>query len=232
MPSALAGSGAAPTELTAEQLAGSINNSGGTDQNATSGNGASGGNTTAATRTRRTRRARRTPSQISTHSLPAYAKEPGEQELVILQGRQDMEDAPIAQPLATVVDLGDDAEDSMDGHPRLRYTPIPETPTSAPLLQDDPAGNSSVHSFDSPSRDLHRRSGSIATGNDSADTTSLARAESRDPEPMADPRGEAPSYFEVVGQPGSDSSYIARRSLIDAGPHNTPATPIDRKSVV
>lgn len=40
----------------------------------------------AATRTnRRTGRNRRTPSQISTRSLPAYMKEPGEQELVIIQ---------------------------------------------------------------------------------------------------------------------------------------------------
>lgn len=40
----------------------------------------------AAARTeRRTRRTRRTPSQISTRSLPAYMKEPGELELVIIQ---------------------------------------------------------------------------------------------------------------------------------------------------
>ena len=34
---------------------------------------------------RRTGRNRRTPSQISTRSLPAYMKEPGELELVIIQ---------------------------------------------------------------------------------------------------------------------------------------------------
>ena len=40
----------------------------------------------ATTRTeRRARRTRRTPSQISTRSLPAYMKEPGEHELVIIQ---------------------------------------------------------------------------------------------------------------------------------------------------
>jgi hypothetical protein len=33
----------------------------------------------------RSRRTRRTPSQISTRSLPAYMKEPGEHELVIIQ---------------------------------------------------------------------------------------------------------------------------------------------------
>jgi hypothetical protein len=65
---------AAPTqetrEVTAEQLAGSIN-----------ANAA----TTNTGRARRNRRPRRTPSQISTTSLPAYMKEPGEQELVIFR---------------------------------------------------------------------------------------------------------------------------------------------------
>jgi hypothetical protein len=36
-------------------------------------------------RPRRNRRARRTPSQISVTSLPAYNKEPGEEELVIFR---------------------------------------------------------------------------------------------------------------------------------------------------
>jgi hypothetical protein len=40
---------------------------------------------TAARANRRTGRNRRTPSQISTRSLPAYMKEPGELELVIIQ---------------------------------------------------------------------------------------------------------------------------------------------------
>lgn len=55
--------------LTADELAGTINN-GNFSNNAT---------------TRRNRRPRRTPSQQSTYSLPAYAKEPGEQELVVVQ---------------------------------------------------------------------------------------------------------------------------------------------------
>jgi hypothetical protein len=40
---------------------------------------------TARTNRRTGRNTRRTPSQISTRSLPAYMKEPGEQELVIIQ---------------------------------------------------------------------------------------------------------------------------------------------------
>lgn len=61
--------GASPRELTAEQLAGTIN----------------AGVPAPTPRTRRNRRPRRTPSQISTISLPAYAKEPGEQEVVIFR---------------------------------------------------------------------------------------------------------------------------------------------------
>lgn len=61
-------------EVTADQLAGS--------GNASAGNGNGNGGTN---RARRPRRTRRTPSQISTHSLPAYAKEPGEQEIVIVR---------------------------------------------------------------------------------------------------------------------------------------------------
>lgn len=58
-------------DLTAEEIAGT---------NATTTQAA------AAVRTeRRARRNRRTPSQISTRSLPAYMKEPGELELVIIQ---------------------------------------------------------------------------------------------------------------------------------------------------
>lgn len=58
----------APRELTADQLA-----------------GRTGTTTTGATQPRRPRRNRRTPSQISTTSLPVYMKEPGDQELVIFR---------------------------------------------------------------------------------------------------------------------------------------------------
>ncbi|KII91719.1 hypothetical protein PLICRDRAFT_173526 [Plicaturopsis crispa FD-325 SS-3] len=61
-------------ELTAEQLAG------GTTAGTTAPTTQTG---TAGRAARRTRRARRTPSQISTTSLPAYQKEPGDEELVV-----------------------------------------------------------------------------------------------------------------------------------------------------
>lgn len=64
-----------PRVLTADQLAGS---------NATNENAArrEGGDAAAAP-PRRRRRPRRTPSQVSTRSLPAYMAEPGAQEFVL-----------------------------------------------------------------------------------------------------------------------------------------------------
>ncbi|KAF9781348.1 hypothetical protein BJ322DRAFT_270985 [Thelephora terrestris] len=44
------------------------------------------------TNTRRQRRPRRTPSQVSTRSLPAYMKEPGDNEVVIYRGLEDMDE--------------------------------------------------------------------------------------------------------------------------------------------
>jgi hypothetical protein len=68
-PQSQTGSGT-PRELTAEQLAGTINGPGTAEA--------------AATRPRRNRRRRR-PSQMSVTSLPEYNKEPGEQELVVIR---------------------------------------------------------------------------------------------------------------------------------------------------
>ncbi|TDL19491.1 hypothetical protein BD410DRAFT_792107 [Rickenella mellea] len=85
-------------ELTADQLAG---RSGTTPtNNATTGN--------AGTRPR-TRRPRRTPSQISTTSLPVYNKEPGDQELVIFRGPDDED-----MPMPTVDETANDNESEED----------------------------------------------------------------------------------------------------------------------
>jgi hypothetical protein len=67
------GQGSATREVTAEQLAGRTPN-----------------NTQTNTQARRPRRTRRTPSQISTASLPLYMKEPGDQELVIYRSAKFM----------------------------------------------------------------------------------------------------------------------------------------------
>ncbi|KAJ7253075.1 hypothetical protein B0H12DRAFT_603312 [Mycena haematopus] len=122
-------------ELTAEQLAGSINRAPGTPAP-------------------RTRRPRRTPSQISTVSLPAYMKEPGEQELVVSRG-PDGED--VAMPVASAVE--DDEDQSNEGHQssddhehnvdnlpnNSRYSPMPHSPHDTPLLGSDPRGDAPAY---------------------------------------------------------------------------------------
>ncbi|KAJ7075107.1 hypothetical protein B0H15DRAFT_956765 [Mycena belliarum] len=115
-------SGMPARELTAEQLAGSINRA----------------------PAARARRPRRTPSQISTVSLPAYMKEPGEQELVVSRG-PDGED--VAMPTASAMDDDDDhsTEDQHGAAPARRssahgsahYGAEPHPPTSSPLLGSD-----------------------------------------------------------------------------------------------
>ncbi|KAJ7704341.1 hypothetical protein B0H17DRAFT_1039319 [Mycena rosella] len=121
-------------ELTAEQLAGSINRAPG------------------APAARARRPPRRTPSQISTVSLPAYMKEPGEQELVVSRG-PDGED--VAMPAASAVDdeedqSNDDHQQSnelrhSDAHDNPRYSPMPHTPTDSPLLGPDPRGDAPAY---------------------------------------------------------------------------------------
>ncbi|KAF8208254.1 hypothetical protein K438DRAFT_1930637 [Mycena galopus ATCC 62051] len=127
--------GTSPRELTAEQLAGSINQAPGAP-------------------TRRPRRARRTPSQISTVSLPAYMKEPGEQELVVSRG-PDGED--VAMPAASAIE--DDEDQSNEGHQssedhdhddsnvpnNSHYSPMPQSPHDTPLLGSDPRGDAPAY---------------------------------------------------------------------------------------
>ncbi|KAJ7164931.1 hypothetical protein C8R46DRAFT_301000 [Mycena filopes] len=125
-------------ELTVEQLAGSINQAPGAPA-------------------RRARRPRRTPSQISTVSLPAYMKEPGEQELVVSRG-PDGED--VAMPAASAVD--DEDDQSNEGHQSAegpesdqqrqsnvpdnsRYTAEPHSPNNTPLLGSDPRGDAPAY---------------------------------------------------------------------------------------
>ncbi|KAH9854609.1 hypothetical protein C2E23DRAFT_858315 [Lenzites betulinus] len=114
-------------ELTADQLAGTTANN--TTANASGGTG----------RARRPRRTRRTPSQISTHSLPAYMKEPGDQEIVIGRGQDDLEDMPI--PITVTMPMVDEnIADTPDGsfdatRPSSEYVAMPESPTDEPLLQ-------------------------------------------------------------------------------------------------
>ncbi|KAK0460734.1 uncharacterized protein EV420DRAFT_1641268 [Desarmillaria tabescens] len=198
-------------ELTAEQLAG-------TTESATS-------NPPSATRTRRARRPRRTPSQISTTSLPAYNKEPGDQELVIFRGPADMEDVPL--PVTATVEMppvDEDGETSM--HSRNQsdgYSPMPDSPNDMPLLQED-----------SPSTpDLQPPGEGMPIRRSLDSESSLMRSTSRDQEP--DPRGAAPAYFEVavVDLSQDDHSSLPRpSSSVEVTPPSpeAPATPPPRRT--
>ncbi|KAF9467149.1 hypothetical protein BDZ94DRAFT_1305638 [Collybia nuda] len=197
-------------EITAEQLAGTIN--GAVAPAGTTGN-----------RTRRTRRPRRTPSQISTTSLPAYNKEPGEEELVIFRGPQDMEDA--GMPTAVVMpSLSEDGEDSVHSRDNLesdRYAPMPTSPNNQPLLQDDNPSHDQHEERIHPTIDQGPRQ-SAETLNSSEEANSLMRVDTNAPE-YIDPRGEAPAYFEAVDM--SEGASQPRATLPSAIPTSPPTSP-------
>ncbi|KAF8958953.1 hypothetical protein BDZ97DRAFT_1923265 [Flammula alnicola] len=195
----LGGATGGAREITAEQLAGTIN----------------GENQSAARTTRRARRPRRTPSQMSVTSLPPYNKEPGEEELVIFRGR-DMEDATM--PAAVVRTSADnDSSISLDQSQVLRYSPMPTSPHNMPLLHnDDTEGDLSMQSLHTPPGENMPRRGSARR---SHETSSLMRSDSTNSNPP-DPRGEAPAYFEVVG---NDSSASVEQPT--ASPSTSPEPP-------
>ncbi|KAF5391935.1 hypothetical protein D9757_001720 [Collybiopsis confluens] len=179
------GTGAVPptTELTADQLTGSTTNTTTSAANTTS------------TRARRPRRTRRTPSQISTISLPVYMKEPGEQELVVIRGPQDMEDVPIEEGEMPAVHE-DDATDE-------RYSPMPDSPNDMPLLEGDEsadvADQSSAALLPEAHEEPRARSIHVGSSRHSADSSSLLRVDTNlSNSESPDPRGAAPAYFEVV----------------------------------
>ncbi|KAF9034649.1 hypothetical protein BDZ89DRAFT_1062373 [Hymenopellis radicata] len=143
-----------------------------------------------ATAARRTRRPRRTPSQISTISLPVYMKEPGELELVIFRGPADMEDAPLPTDPVTVhmpaLSEDGDPDNSISSH---EYGRVPDTPHDVPLLANREENNNDAQIQDGPPgegmpvRNLgHSRNGSAASSGGDEE----------------DPRGAAPAYFEVA----------------------------------
>ncbi|KAJ3505957.1 hypothetical protein NLJ89_g7138 [Agrocybe chaxingu] len=137
---------------------------------------------------------------MSVTSLPAYNKEPGEEELVIFRGR-DMEDAtmPAAVVMNSVDEDRDESIHSNDNSQVSRYSPMPATTNDMPLLHSDGTyGDLSLQSLSSPEQDLAQRRSSDTA---SHETSSLVRIESNQlPEGLPDPRGEVPAYFEVLDQ--------------------------------
>ncbi|KAK7051654.1 hypothetical protein VNI00_004633 [Paramarasmius palmivorus] len=198
------GGGAGMRELTADQLTGG---NGSSNTLANTENNANG-------RTRRTRRPRRTPSQMSTTSLPAYMKEPGEQELVIFRGPADMEDVPIPAVIATVdIPRGGEDGDSEHSH-REQYAAMPDSPHDMPLLQnDEPIDPASREALPQGQRALARRSVDTIPRHSDSDGSSLMRIDTTVTlDEPSDPRGSAPAYFEVVDPsqaPGSTMPVVA-----------------------
>ncbi|KAF5325045.1 hypothetical protein D9619_009606 [Psilocybe cf. subviscida] len=214
------GAGGRTRELTAEQLAGTINNGGRREVTATE---LAGGDAGAPRPARRTRRPRRTPSQMSVTSLPVYNKEPGEEEVVIFRGR-DMED--ITMPAAVVRNSNDDDDDddsmdqSREHSSASRYSEMPTSPHDMPLLYNDDDtvdGDLSMQNLQTPAPEEPMRR-SLDTG--TPETGSLMRSNTRNStrsNSQPDPRGEAPPYFEVV-----DDSTV---NLNDDGQANGTTSP-------
>ncbi|KAL0068472.1 hypothetical protein AAF712_004550 [Marasmius tenuissimus] len=216
------GGGNQTREITADQLTGGRTAS--NDNNSSTGNNNGNGNTN---RPRRTRRPRRTPSQVSTTSLPAYMKEPGEQEVVIFRGPADMEDVPISSVTAAV-EMPTVAEDGdSENSVREQYTPMPDSPHDMPLLQNDEEepGNRSSSALVPPTTDDQGRR-SVETSNyNSEEGSSLARVDTAlSTDDIPDPRGAAPAYFEVVDLNDISASTGRSSTNDDNATTTTPAT--------
>ncbi|KAI0074928.1 hypothetical protein K474DRAFT_1709421 [Panus rudis PR-1116 ss-1] len=186
-------------EITADQLAG-VSQSG-------NGNSTNGTTTQGNTRTRRSRRNRRN-SATSTRSLPVYMKEPGDQELVIIRGADDMEDMPTDGPHIEVA--LERSESTLQGDDDLSrattrspsYDPVPTSPQSQPLLQpdDQPQTQGPQQGSLGRSRNISiRPSYETLPTSEESDTNSAALVQAHPvPPALQDVRGEAPPYFEVV----------------------------------
>ncbi|KAI0267457.1 hypothetical protein BC834DRAFT_1040746 [Gloeopeniophorella convolvens] len=200
---------AAVRDLTAEDIAGPT---------------AAGQAQTAATQRaeRRARRTRRTPSQISTRSLPAYMKEPGEHELVIVQGSQDMEDAPLTAQVVMPPVREDEDEGSSNSHSRAHSRNVSQT-SYVVIADDEHVETPLLERHDSHELNTHDRQATITRASPQAVNPSDSQGSSRSalladgadsrndgtPGPE-DPRGEAPPYFEVIGDPAE-----ARAASVD-----------------
>lgn len=127
----------------------------------------------------------------------------------------------IPQPLATVIDMGEEAEVETGANDiqQSAYSPMPDSSPSSPLLEDNTNAGVLPESLPSIS---HRHSGSTGTGDGSVDTSSLAPVDPVDRNNSTPPpdRGEAPPYFEVV-----DGDYSVRREVTNASSNDTPTNP-------
>ncbi|KAG1752170.1 hypothetical protein EDB19DRAFT_1672313 [Suillus lakei] len=165
----------------------------------------------ASARPGRRRRPARTPSQISTKSLPPYMLEPGDQELVIYRGPSKMDDEHDPMPM-----LEEDDEE----HPETRGTHHGLDPESHGTTLAD---NSATDLIYNASSDVSMRrsvdAASVGTSHHSQESHSeLLPLHTQTSEDL---RGEAPPYFEVVGHDTPhtlpDESPAPETSADDAG---------------
>ncbi|KZV63406.1 hypothetical protein PENSPDRAFT_738811 [Peniophora sp. CONT] len=189
--------------------------------------------TAAPVTTRRPRRNRRTPSQMSTTSLPVYAKEAGDHELVIIQGSEELEDDPAAATTTVVMPAVEEGEsDSGHSHDPQRarshsressYVNVDSgAHASTPLLSDDENINDN---------DTHNNAISpiTTTAAHAADNSSANLLSSNPQQDGNDPRGEAPPYFEVLD--GTDGlQRIDTHDTLPLAPAMTRSSEGDRVS--
>ena len=224
-PNASSAENGGPRELTAQQLAGTAADVTGDD---------------APVRTRRSRRANRRTSQISTHSLPVYMKEPGEREVVIFRGSEDMMEEPPTTTHVVMPSVDETAEspdspdpsveDSVSGVQARGYPDMPDSPHDMPLLDGDESradmalgpdmDNSRARLINlTPRTDISRPSMDTLPATDE-------NASSRFAPQTPDPRGEAPPYFEVV--PLQDMSPAASPEIPSSHDgHRSPEPPAE-----
>ncbi|KAA1474357.1 hypothetical protein DENSPDRAFT_931594 [Dentipellis sp. KUC8613] len=171
----------------------------------------------------RTRRNRRTPSQISTRSLPVYMKEPGEHELVIIQGSQDMEDAPVSTHIMMPSVPESDSE-SINHSRNISqsssvYVVVPSNAhVQTPLLENNEHNdNDNGNSSEMPTPDVtNEHSTSPPRISHDNEPNESRAALLQDASPIPDIRGDAPPYFEVVGSTADESILRSSNDLTRA----------------
>ncbi|KAI0767413.1 hypothetical protein C8Q74DRAFT_1280239 [Fomes fomentarius] len=193
--------------LTADQLAGSDSNTAAA---------ATGGQNGTAGRARRPRRTRRTPSQISTHSLPAYMKEPGEQEIVIVRGADELEDEiPITVEMPPLDEHESETpRGSFDmTRPSSMYTPLPHTANNVPLLHN----NESDMQHLSPNHPALATRASFDSINSSAENSSQQHYTDEAPPYEAIVLNDPPTAAPVSTSPTSPPPTHTRTSTEQSG---------------
>ncbi|KAG8986299.1 hypothetical protein FRB90_004094, partial [Tulasnella sp. 427] len=164
--------------ITAEQLANAPSTANLVASGTTPATAPSGSGEARPTQQRRRRRPRRTPSQMSTRSLPPYMAQAGEQELVLARAIPDEEEE----------DGSSSEGESGEGHPNHGDVATPLLPEGGPGRSQPPVASEPAVR---PSMDSHMSS---------HDTHVTNRSSLR----LIDVRGEAPAYFEVVDQSNQD----------------------------